>query len=136
MTKNIIITTRFQNPESQRVGLEMLAKVLESRKLEYGGNIVEFSNPFDLIARLNPESPDYKARYIYIYTGVISSYNIGSWCQTLNMFDTQPNHPAFYFYNKSLPGQGISSGCNNNFDIQHPAFEHELRTTIDRWMDK
>ena len=136
MTKNIIITTRFQNPESKRLGLEILSKVLEPLNPEYGDNIVVFSNSFDLITKLNPASPEYKAQYIYIYTGAISSYNVGSWCQALNMFDSQPNHPAFYFYNKSLPGQGISSGCNSNFDVQHPAFEHELRATIFRWMDK
>jgi hypothetical protein len=127
---NAVITLRAQNDESATKAIEVLTQIMA----ESGRTVNVFDNPFALTAALNPNSPEYNRNFVYIYTGKITSYNIGSWTKTLcGVFDNSIRCPAFYFYRYGLPGAGISSGCNRNFDILCPDITDQLSVALRAW---
>lgn len=127
---NAVITLQSQSNESTTKAVEVLTQIIS----ESGRNVRIFDNPFALIAALNPESPEYNRNFVYIHTGKITSYNIGSWTKTLcGVFDNSIRCPAFYFYRYGLPGAGISSGCNRNFDVLSPDIADQLCVALRAW---
>lgn len=128
---NAVITLRTQNDESTTKAIESLTHIL-------GENIQThvrcFDNPYTLIAALNPDSPEYVPEFVYIYTGKMTSYNVGNWTKTLcGVFNNSIRCPTFYFYRYSLPGAGISSGCNRNFDVLCSDMNNQLTVTLRSW---
>ena len=128
---NAVITLRAQNEESSTKAADGLMQIIS----ESGEKHVRiFDNPFALIAALNPASPEYHMEFVYIYTGKITSYNVCSSTKKVSgVFDNSIRCPAFYFYRYSLPGAGISSGCNRNFDIICPDINNQLYVALRAW---
>lgn len=134
----VIITIKGQNEESIGKGIELLIKTFANNigcKRQY--DAIKFgivNNVFDLIDCVNPQNPDYKSKYIYIYKTDMSTYNIGNWQTTLTgVFDKELRCPTFYFYKHKLPNTGINSGCNSNFDINDSDAEYKITQTLKYW---
>ena len=127
---NAIITLRSQNDESTTKAIELLTQIMS----ESGRTVKIFDNPFNLITAINPKADGYQSEFVYVYTGKITSYNIDSWTKTLcGVFSNNIRCPAFYFYRYGLPGAGISSGCNRNFDIVCPDIADQLSVALRAW---
>lgn len=128
---NAVITLQAQNDESAVKAVEILGQILVNSGRK---TVLIFDNSFNLIARINPMSPNYKLDFVYIYVGKISSYNIGSWTETLSgVCNNSIRCPSFYFYKYEIPNRGLNSGCNSNFNVLCPDINDRLSVTLRLW---
>jgi hypothetical protein len=128
---NAVITLRTQNDKSATKAVETLTHILSENSKK---QVRCFDNPYTLIAALNSENPEYVSEFVYIYTGKIASYNVENWTKTLcGVFNNSIRCPTFYFYTYGLPGAGISSGCNRNFDVLCSDMNNQLTVALRSW---
>lgn len=119
-SSKVIITIRTQKADHMDSTVDMLSTIIDKMtppSMQNKRIIRVFNNAFELIAAINPDGSEYAANFVYIYTGPLTTYNVSSWTGALSVLDSDIKTPAFYFYKTSLPGVGISSGCNQVFSL-------------------